>query len=169
MGRVVRIVDGDTLEVLDESKTPRRIRLDGIDTPERGKPFYQRASQHLAGLVFGKEVEVRWRKLDPFNRCVGKVLVADPTCAAATCPKSLDANLAQIQAGYAWWFRRYAREQSPEDRASYEAAEQQAREARRGLWVDPDPSPPWEGRSKKQPRKKTQPRPQGDSAVPAAP
>lgn len=162
-GRVVRIIDGDTIDVLDDSKTPRRIRLAGIDTPERGKPFFKRASQHLAGLVHGKDVEVRWQKIDPFNRCVGKVWVADPTCATAPCPKSLDANLAQIQAGFAWWYRRYAREQSPEDRATYEAAEQRAREARLGLWVDPDPAPPWKGRTQKRQKK----RERGEARPPA--
>lgn len=156
-GRVVRIVDGDTLVLLDRTQTQRRIRLAGIDTPERRQPFYRRATQHLADLVHGKDVEVRWRKIDPYNRCVGKVLVADPACAEAACPL-LDANLAQIEAGYAWWYRRYAREQPPEDRTSYEAAEARAREAGLGLWGHPDVRPPWEDRSKKRsrPRSKKQ-------------
>lgn len=69
-------------------------------------------------LVFGKDVDVQWSKRDRYQRIVGKVLVADPTC-QRRCPKTLDAGLAQVTAGLAWWYRKYAKEQSAEDAQRY--------------------------------------------------
>jgi endonuclease YncB( thermonuclease family) len=60
---------------------------------------------------------------------------------------TLDAGLAQITLGRAWWFRRYADEQSPGDRGRYEFAEQEARAKKGGLWRDGKPVPPWERRA----------------------
>jgi hypothetical protein len=76
---------------------------------------------------------------------VGKVLVTDPTC-QRQCPKTLDAGLAQVTAGLAWWYRKYAKEQSAEDAQRYELAEQEARSHRAGLWSDGQPMPPWDWR-----------------------
>ena len=73
-GRVVRIVDGDTLAVLDASNTQHKVRLAGIDCPEKGQPFGQRAKQALSDYVFSRQVTVEWSKLDRYGRTVGKVL-----------------------------------------------------------------------------------------------
>jgi len=143
-GRVVALADGDTLTVL-EGKTRHRIRLTGIDAPERRQPFSKRSTEHLATLVFEREVEVHWTKQDHYGRILGKVLVTDPACAGSRCPK-IDVNLRQLEGGYAWWYRQYAREQPEADRATYEEAERRSREARRGLWEQPEPTPPWEWR-----------------------
>jgi endonuclease YncB( thermonuclease family) len=59
---------------------------------------------------------------------------------------SVDAGLEKIRAGYAWWYRAYAKEQSPEDQAAYERAEDEAREAKRGFWKELKPVPPWDWR-----------------------
>jgi endonuclease YncB( thermonuclease family) len=74
-GRVVRIADGDTLTVLDGDQIQHRVRLAGIDAPERGQPFGARAKQNLARLTFGNPVEIRWHKPDRYGRLVGQVWV----------------------------------------------------------------------------------------------
>lgn len=149
VGEVVGVVDGDTVTVLDDEKRTHRIRLQGIDAPERRQAFYRRSSENLSRLVFRKRVEVHGEKRDRWGRILGKILVATEGG-----EKPVDANLAQVEAGYAWWFRRYAREQTAEDREAYEAAEQRAREGKRGLWADPSPVPPWEFRRPKKGKKK---------------
>ena len=137
IGRVVAVSDGDTLTVLDSQKTQHRIRLSGIDAPEKKQAFGERSRQNLASLAFGKTVTVHWYKRDRYGRLVGKVPV-----------DGKDACLQQVIDGYAWWYRAYAKEQSLEDRRNYAAAEEGARAARRGLWYDPNPVPPWEWRRK---------------------
>ena len=146
--RVVRIADGDTLTVLDADQVQHRVRLAGIDAPERAQPFGERSKQNLARLVAGKAVEVRWHKRDRYGRVVGQVWVISPDarCQGAGCPKTLDAGLAQITVGLAWHYKQYAGEQSPEDRERYSFAEVEARARRAGLWREADPVPPWEWR-----------------------
>ena len=147
-GRVVRIADGDTLTVLDVDQVQRRVRLAGIDAPEKAQPFGERSRQNLARLTFGKAVEVRWHKKDRYGRLVGQVWVASPDvrCQGAGCPKTLDAGLAQITVGLAWHYKQYAGEQSPEDRERYSFAEVDARAKRAGLWREGEPVAPWEWR-----------------------
>lgn len=118
----------------------------GIDAPEKSQAFGQRSKESLAVLVFGKEVDVRWHKQDRYQRIVGKVMVAAPSCRASQCPKTLDAGLAQVTAGLAWWYENFAKEQSPEDAERYKFAEHEARVKRAGLWADGHPVPPWEWR-----------------------
>lgn len=133
-GRVVKVV-GDTVYVLDASREQHKIRLSGIDTPEKKQPFGRKAKEHLSGLVAGQGVVVEWKKRDRYGRVVGKIIHDDR-----------DVNLAMVRAGLAWWYWKYAGEQSPVDRQLYEAAEERARSEKRGLWVDPEPMPPWEWR-----------------------
>jgi endonuclease YncB( thermonuclease family) len=95
-------------------------------------------------MVFGKEVDVQWNKRDRYQRIVGKVMVQPSGC--PTCPKTLDAGLAQLTLGLAWWYQKYAKGQSTEDAGRYEFAEQEARAKRAGLWADADPVPPCDWR-----------------------
>lgn len=125
-GKVIGVLDGDTIDVLDASKTVHRIRLTGIDAPEKAQPFGQRSKKHLSDTVFGKQVEVQAGKSDKYGRTVGKVLV-----------KGVDANLEQVKAGFAWHYKQYASEQSVSDRALYASAEENARGLHSGLWHDP--------------------------------
>lgn len=157
IGEVVAVADGDTITVLDGERRTHRIRLQGIDAPERRQPFSRRSTDHLATLVFRKRVEVLWEKRDRYGRIVGKVLVAPEGC--ADCAASIDVGLAQVRSGLAWWYRRYADEQPEEDRAAYEAAELDARAQRRGLWADLAPVPPWEFRRSKRGGKDSEPGP----------
>lgn len=134
-GKVIGVLDGDTIEVLDVSKITHRVRLTGIDAPEKAQPFGQRAKENLSGLVFGKQVVVQAGKSDRYGRTVGKVMV-----------KHVDANLEQVKTGFAWHYKQYASEQSVSDRALYSSAEEEARSTRVGLWRDLKPMPPWEWR-----------------------
>lgn len=138
-GKVIGVTDGDTITVLDQSKTQHKIRLAGIDAPEKGMPFGQKSKQHLSDLVASKQVIVETTKVDRYGRNVGKVLV-----------DGLDANLAQVEAGFAWHYKDYQREQSVVDRLTYDKAEEAARAARKGLWLDREPVPPWEWRRRGQ-------------------
>jgi len=135
VGKVVSIADGDTLTVLDASDTQHRIRLSGIDAPESRQAFGTRSRQHLADLDFSKVVTVEYDKRDRYGRTLGKVLI-----------DGRDANLEQIKSGMAWHYKYYENEQPPQDRKTYAEAEREARAAKRGLWVDPNPTPPWDFR-----------------------
>ena len=143
-GYVVGVSDGDTITVLDAQKRQYKIRLQGIDAPEKAQPFGQRSKENLSRLVFNKDVRVEWDKRDRYKRIVGKVWVQPSSC--ATCPMTLDSGHAQITVGLAWWYRKYANEQPAQDRGAYEFSEQEAKARRVGLWLDADPIPPWEWR-----------------------
>jgi endonuclease YncB( thermonuclease family) len=137
-GRVVRVADGDTITVLVGGRVQHTVRLAGIDAPEKAQPYGDRAKRLLSDLVFGAEVDVEYDKHDRYGRIVGKVL-----------RNGRDASLSLIEAGFAWHFKRYAAEQSKTDRATYAHAEDVARHARRGLWREPTPLPPWEWRAQR--------------------
>lgn len=140
--------DGDTITVLDGTKTQHKIRLAGIDAPELKQAFGQTSKKYLSELVFGKDVGVEWKKHDRYGRIIGKVMVQPQDC--STCQQTRDAGLAQLEAGMAWWYREYRREQTLEDQGYYEYAEFDAKTQRRGLWADADPIQPWEWRKKTQ-------------------
>jgi len=146
-GIVVKIADGDTITVLDVNRQQHRIRIAGIDAPEKGQPFGNASRKQMSELVAREEVRIEFNKHDRYERIVGKILVRPPDC--PTCGKTLDAGLAQVTKGMAWWYRKYANEQSPEDQGRYEIAEQGAKAKRAGLWQDKNPQPPWEFRKAK--------------------
>ena len=143
-GRVVGISDGDTITVLDADKKQHKIRINGIDAPEKGQAFGERSRQSLAQMAHGKDAGLECHKTDRFGREICKVWVQPLDC--PRCGKTLDVGLAQISVGLAWWYRRYANEQSAEDRGRYKSEEEVARLRKRGLWVDDAPVPPWEWR-----------------------
>lgn len=146
-GRVVAVTDGDTIKVLDADNTQYKVRLTGIDAPEKKQPFGDASRKNLASLVAGKEVLVESNKQDRYGRALGKVWVQPSDC--PSCGKTLDANHAQLLAGMAWWYRYYAKEQPPEDRGRYESAEDEARARGWGLWADPGPINPYDWRKGK--------------------
>ena len=129
-GEVVRVLDGDTIEVMHQGHS-ERIRLFGIDCPEKGQAFGNRAKQFTSGLAFAETVTVETHGLDKYGRTIGDVILPDGD--------SLNREL--VKAGLAWWYRRYA----PHDAALREL-EEQARLSKQGLWADPHAMPPWEWR-----------------------
>jgi len=151
VGRVVRIVDGDTLVILDSDKIQHRVRLAGIDAPEPGQPFGNLAKQNLSILTDVHEIRIDWYKKDRWNQVIGTVWAQSPdtSCQEEECPKTLDVGMAQLTQGLAWHFKRYAHEQPEEQREQYSFAEYEAKAKRVGLWNAPCPTPPWEWRISK--------------------
>lgn len=131
-GQVVRVLDGDTIEVLQDRKA-QRIRLHGIDCPEKGQPFGKVAKWATSALVFGRTVTIQRHDTDKYNRVVADIVLADET----------HVNQKLVKDGWCWWYRKYA----PDDPV-LEGFETEAREAKRGLWIDPHPVPPWEWRKR---------------------
>ena len=134
-GRVVGVSDGDTVTVLTAENRQFKIRLSGIDAPEKKQPFGAFAKETLSRQLFGHAVVVEWSKTDRYGRIVGKVEV-----------DGVDANLEQIREGSAWVYTQYLRELPVEDRKLYLEAERLAKAAHRGLWHDAQPEPPWQWR-----------------------
>ena len=134
-GKVVGVADGDTVTVLDEQNKQHKIRLQGIDAPEKAQAFGQKSKQSLNQLVHSKQVVVEFDKKDKYGRIVGKVLL-----------NGADVCLEQIKLGMAWHYKQYASEQPKADREIYAQSERDARAQALGLWKDKNPTPPWEFR-----------------------
>ena len=139
-GKVVSVHDGDTITLLDATQRQHKIRLAGIDAPELGQAYGRVSRQHLADQVAGRTVVIEWSKRDKYQRLVGKVLL-----------NGRDINITLIEAGLAWHYKKYATEQSPEDRQRDARAEEKASASRLGLWQDSHPVPPWAYRKAKKP------------------
>jgi endonuclease YncB( thermonuclease family) len=131
-GRVVKVADGDTLTVLDKTNRQHKIRLAGIDAPERAQAFGTRAREVLAAKVFGRDVRVEVIDTDRYGREVGRIFLSR---------RYIDAEM--VREGFAWRYPQWdwAGEFSP--------AETDARRSRRGLWAGKNPVPPWEFRKTK--------------------
>lgn len=140
-GRVVGISDGDTVTVLTEENRQFKIRLSGIDAPEKKQPFGAYAKETLSRQLVGQPVVIEWSKTDRYGRIVGKIEI-----------DGVDANLEQLLEGSAWVYTQYLRELPVEDRKRYLDAERLAKAQHRGLWRDEQPEPPWQWRRDKRSR-----------------
>ena len=129
---VVGIADGDTISVLHDGKE-RKIRLSGIDCPEKGQPFGTKARECTSGLAFGKTVQVDVQSFDRYGRTVGEV----------TLPDGRNLSNVILEQGYAWWYKKYSRD------LYRQGLEQDARSTGRELWSEPSPRAPWEFRAEK--------------------
>jgi len=127
-GKCVAVTDGDTIKVMHES-TAEKIRLYGIDCPERKQPFGTKAKQFAAALVFGNIVEVKPLGKDRYGRTIAWVYVND-VCL----------NEELLKAGLAWHYKRYSKEKN------FAILEAEARSKKIGLWSDNNPIPPWQWR-----------------------
>lgn len=130
-GKVVGVTDGDTIRVLRNGKF-QKIRLYGVDCPERGQEFGKKARKFTSDQVFGKIVKVTTMDTDHYGRQLAKVHVDGQYL-----------NLMLVNEGLAWWYERYA----PGD-SDLARAQKSARKAKRGLWSSRNPTPPWEFRRK---------------------
>ena len=125
---VASVLDGNTIEVLHNTQT-ERVRLSGIDCPEKGQAFGNRATQAASALVLGKDVMLQTHGQDKYGRTLADVILRDET----------HVNHELVKEGWCWWYRKYA----PDDTV-LEPLETEARERKKGLWVDPQPVPPWD-------------------------
>jgi len=140
-GRVVKVADGDTITVL-VTNVQHKIRLNRIDAPEKGQAFGNVSRQHLASFVAGKDIEVEWEKKDKYGRLLGTVWVDVPSGGTNAAVRT-DINLQMVKDGLAWHYKHFDNTQS------YADAETAARAAKRGLWKDPNPIPPYDFRKSK--------------------
>lgn len=140
-GRVVAVTDGDTIKVLDDSKTLYIIRLAGIDAPEKSQAFGKASKQALSDLVYDQNVTVDTHKLDRYQRHIGKVIL-----------NGKDINLTQIKTGMAWYYGKYGFELLFADRQKYSDAQGFANVNRIGLWAGQEQLAPWEYRKSKKRR-----------------
>lgn len=123
--KVVHISDGDTLKILTPSNQQVKIRLAGIDTPEKAQRFSTKAKQALAALSFQKQATVRIETTDKYGRTVGRVYV-----------QGIDVNAELIRQGMAWVYRKYTNDQK------LYALEAEAKQAKRGPWASQHPIEP---------------------------
>jgi endonuclease YncB( thermonuclease family) len=135
-GEVVAVKDGDTIDVTYGGRAVT-VRLHGIDAPEMGQAFGNNAKQAASRYAFNRVARVRVTDVDRYGRLVGEVNVAGG-----------ELNEMLVRDGLAWWYRRYA----PRD-ATLQSLEQQARNANRGLWSRPNPTPPWDWRRQQRSRR----------------
>jgi micrococcal nuclease len=130
-GKVIAIADGDTFTLLVDQKQ-LKVRLHGIDTPERGQPYAQAATEYLANLIHNKTVTVLAMDTDRYGRTIGVVKI-----------DTLIVNTELLKAGLAWHYKHY--DTNPE----WAAFEEEAKRTKTGLWKMPNPVPPWEYRRTK--------------------
>ncbi|EBQ8384615.1 thermonuclease family protein [Salmonella enterica] len=131
-GKVIRVLDGDTIEVL-QSKKPVRIRLANIDAPEKKQAFGRWSTNQLKGLVAAQPVTVAYTQTDRYGRIIGRVFTTNGT----------EANRFMVQSGAAWVYERYNADKA------LPALQREAQTQKRGLWADSNPMPPWEWRHTK--------------------
>jgi len=133
-GRVVGVVDGDTIDILTTDKQNLRIRLWGIDAPEKSQPFGQAAKHQLSRLAYNCTATVEVVDTDRYGRTVGLV----HACGS-------DLNEAMIRTGHAWVYRKYV---EPKRASRWIELEQHAKESQKGLWGDSEPPvAPWAWRT----------------------
>lgn len=135
VGKIIAIQDGDTLTLLDAEDEQHRVRIGGIDAPEKEQAFGYVSQVHLYALAFGKLANADCPKVDRYRRQVCTVWV-----------DGADIGLMQLDAGLAWHYKRFAQEQPADERAAYARAEDSAHAARLGLWQDEHPVAPWDWR-----------------------
>lgn len=134
-GKVVGVVDGDTLDVLTGNNVKQRVRLASIDAPERKQPFGTVSKQKLSSLVFGKQVDVTEDRLDRYGRLIG-IVTAD----------GINVNKEMVAEGMAWVYPKYLNQSRD---TVFLLRQAYAKEEKKGLWKDDSPIPPWEFRKPK--------------------
>jgi endonuclease YncB( thermonuclease family) len=135
---VARVVDGDTLIVLDNRGAEHKIRLDMIDAPELDQPFGSQSARHLRTMAGNDRVVVSARGRDPYGREIGRVIV-----------NGSDVGLTMVRSGYAWFYDSLAARHSEAENALYASAQSVARQKRLGLWQGVRPEAPWKHRAGK--------------------
>ena len=140
--KVQRVVDGDTIYVVDNFGQKFKVRLTGIDAPEKNQTYGLASTYELTEILINKWVLLKSKpskgnpySTDRYNRVLAKIIL-----------DGLDINLFQVSRGYAWHFKRYQKQQSPLDRKLYSQAELNAKKNKLGLWSEKKPIAPWKWR-----------------------
>ena len=135
-GNVLRVADGDTIEFQPDEGPQRRVRFQGIDAPELHQEFGMDSFKYLKSLIAGKRIMVKVDKIDQYGRYVGRIWLLQDEKGLPP----VDVEEKMLEAGLAWHFSRYNQEQK------LSQAQKKARDAKRGLWANPDSIPPWKWR-----------------------
>ncbi len=125
-GKSIKVDDGDTFIFLDNKQHQHKIRLEGIDAPEKGMPYAKKSREYLSELLKNKSVHIKITGYDKYNRILARVLV-----------NKKEVNLAMLNAGLAWHYKKYNKD------AIYAEAEQKAQKNKIGLWQGARPLAPW--------------------------
>ena len=140
--KVLRVVDGDTVHVEDEAGKKFKVRLTGIDSPQKNQSYGLASTYHLRELLLNKVVFLKSKprkgmpySVDRYKRVLAKIIL-----------DGRDVNLSQVLSGYAWHFKRYQKQQTPKDRQLYSQAEIDAKKNELGLWGEKNPIAPWKWR-----------------------
>lgn len=141
------MADGDTITVRNRDGATHKIRMHAVDAPELKQAGGEQSKAWLVQQLMNKNVKIVVNNTDRYKRQVAKVILPVEGCEKRLCEGETDINLKAIEAGHAWWYREYARSQSSEDRVLYEAAEDLARNKRKGLWQQTAPQAPWQWRT----------------------
>ncbi len=126
-GKVIHISDGDTYDILTEGNITHRVRMLGIDAPEKGQDFHRKATDYLKSLLYNQTVTIQFESTDRYGRLLAFTYLSD----------GREASHEMIRAGYAWHYLQYNQD---DDLAQLE---QEAREKKIGLWASPNPIEPW--------------------------
>lgn len=131
-GKVIKIIDGDTITLLTYSNSQIKIRLNAIDAPEKKQPFGTKSKQYLADMIFSKNVTVQTFGNDRYGRIIGDIYY-----------NNVNVNYEMVKAGYAWMYRKYSND------INLDSLESAAKEKKLGLWSDKNAIAPWEYRKMK--------------------
>ncbi|WP_051284035.1 thermonuclease family protein [Desulforegula conservatrix] len=133
--RVIKVADGDTVTAVTEDGQPLKVRLFGIDAPEKNQAYGQKSKKALSGMINRKEVDIEIVAGDKYGRSVGIIYLGNKTI-----------NEEMVKKGHAWVYRRYC---SKSECRKWIDLEEEAKRDKKGLWNDSDPLPPWEFRHAK--------------------
>ena len=143
--KVQRVVDGDTIYVVDNFGKKFKVRLTGIDAPEKNQTYGLTSTYELTKILINKFVLLKSKpskgnsySVDRYNRVLAKIVL-----------DGMDVNLLQVSRGYAWHFKKYRKQQSLIDREAYSDAEFNAKKNKLGLWKEKKPIAPWNWRKMK--------------------
>lgn len=126
-GIVLKVSDGDTFTLIKADKTVAKVRLAGVDCPEKTQLFGQEAKQFTTNLILNKRVVVDVKNVDMYNRNVGTVILDDKT----------NLNKELVKNGLAWWYFSFSKDKELRN------LQLKAMVNHRGMWILPKPTPPW--------------------------
>ena len=131
-GKVVRVIDGDSIHVKINDEQFLIVRLFGIDAPELDQRFGQRSKKYLSTLILNQVIQLQFLELDNYGRRLA-IIFND---------EGLNINLDLIETGHAWVYQNYFAD------PKWLSLQRKAKEGRKGLWRKTSPIPPWVFRRK---------------------
>ncbi|WP_434778694.1 thermonuclease family protein [Neisseria sp. Ec49-e6-T10] len=147
--KVTNVIDSNNIVCKKANNEPVEVKLYQIDAPDLGQAFSQEAKHSLTSHYLNRHIDIETHGIDKYQRTLGTIYTmnmcscypeGDPMNVSDDCGCKFDRNLSMIQQGHAWFDKSYG--ENPE----YQQAQEEAKQAKRGLWADTNPIPPWEWR-----------------------